>query len=179
MGHWYKEIFWVETIQDMSPMTYVVAVMSGEPIKVNFCRQELQKVMLSDYLDIEAILRHHSGRVTVPAWYRAAWWPWSVPWLGCIWHLHAYEGCKRSRPGDGDGGGDNGASSLQQCCFRHPAATAAEATADDTGQGTGGGLLLHSVLLPWGGLGGEWHHQPCRGSPYVPPLPVQGWEAGP
>ena len=56
MGHWYKEIFWVEAMQDMSPMIYVVAIMSGVPIKRNFYRQELQNVMLSDYLDIEAIL---------------------------------------------------------------------------------------------------------------------------
>ena len=56
MGHSYKEIFWVEAMQDMSPMIYVVAIMSGVPIKRNFYRQELQKVMLSDYLDIEAIL---------------------------------------------------------------------------------------------------------------------------
>ena len=35
----------------------------------------------------------------------AVWRPSAAPWPGCIWHPHAYGGCKGSRPGDGGGHG--------------------------------------------------------------------------
>ena len=149
--------------------------------------------MLSDYLDIEAILRHHSGRVTVPDWYRAAWSPWAGPWLGCIWHMRAYKG--RS---------DDGASSLQQCCCRHPTATAAEATTgdnDDTGRGTAAQCPAAMTRAGWpmtppamprqslcspsscSGLGGEClRESPRRGTGCCAgeiSWPLPGWSQSP
>ena len=43
IGHWSKEIFHVEAMQDTSPVTYVVADAAGEPIEGTFFRPELQK----------------------------------------------------------------------------------------------------------------------------------------
>ena len=37
-----------------------------------------------------------------------------MPWLGCIWRPHAYEGCKGSCQGDGPWRSDDGASLPQQ-----------------------------------------------------------------
>ena len=67
-GHWSKEIFCAEAVLDTSPVTYVVADATGEPIKGTFYGPELQKVTPLDYFDVESILGH------IPAG-----WPHRVP----------------------------------------------------------------------------------------------------
>ena len=55
-GHWSKEILHIEAVQDTSPMTYNVSNAMGQTIKGTIYELELQKVMLLDYFDVEAIL---------------------------------------------------------------------------------------------------------------------------
>ena len=55
-GHWSKEIFWMEAMQDTSPVTYVVANAAGELIKGTIYGLKIKKVMPPDYFDVEAIL---------------------------------------------------------------------------------------------------------------------------
>ena len=57
----------------------------------------------------------------------AAWQTWAVPWLGCICHPHAYEGCKGSRHTHSDDGSSSPQRWWQWCCCYDPIATAAAA----------------------------------------------------
>ena len=63
-GHCSKEIVHMEAVQDTSPMTYNVSNAMGQPIKGTIYEPELQKVMLLDYFDVEAILNmyQHENR---------------------------------------------------------------------------------------------------------------------
>ena len=70
-GHWSKEIFHVEAVQDTSPMTYNVSNAMGQTIKGTIYEPELQKVMLLDYFDLEAILdmyQHENRTQTFVKW---------------------------------------------------------------------------------------------------------------
>ena len=67
-GHWSKEIFRMETVRDTSPVTYVMAVATREPIKGTFYGLELQKGMPPDYFEVEFILDTHRRGTPQSTW---------------------------------------------------------------------------------------------------------------
>ena len=91
LGHWSREIFSVDTVNNTVPITYKIRDAAGELIRGSFYKQELALTEYPEFYDVEKVLatRQRDGKTE-----------YFVKWLGYPDHMNSWTGdigVKKSR----------------------------------------------------------------------------------